>query len=960
VTEIQLGFAFVDEILTAARAIAAMPRFGRMPIWSIPPERMVLIAILASAALGGCERSQRSRGAREQEAAPDARVESAGALAFSGCHAVVDGPVCELPPDRALRIWLDAADAKRASFATDRGPLAAPEMRDVRGGSLARVVIPAQASWLRVRIGAERALALRVTEGVPVPDAVQRARDLREREKLDAAASLLEAEWGALPPSALGAALGVRARIELARGDVDRAEGTFLASIARHESEGRLSEAADDAFALVHTYIGARRFATARLLLARAARMCAAYPDGQARVAYYEGALARGTGDAGTALRRLRDAELLAARLGLTRLWVNAKRAYAGALMWLGRAPEAMAILVDLKGRDDLALPPCARADLIQTLGWNALVARESAPDAEAAARSLDPRPLLDEALALYDATCPNPRERASTLANLARAALQTGDLAAARARLRDARSAVTTLEPQVAVDCLAIEGALALASRDPASAVRVYERYALLAAGTGSVADELIAAEGRAAALAALRDVGGALAASAAAERLVESEARWVPLGEGRATFLTTREAGVRLHVELLLASGRPADAMAASRRAGRRLLASFAWTDALEHLEPQARARWDDAVAAYAQGRDAIEKDAAGDWALSVNALERAVEARHVQNASIRAALEETAAALLGADRGAGDASPPAPEGSDVELVYQPLRDGWVGFAVTRAGTRAVRLREIATDALPDALAAKLLAPFAGEIDGAARVSILAHARLAAIDFHALPWRGAPLGEHAVVDYPIDSPKRAAERGAPGALALVIADPNGDLPAARREARAIRPILGGAWSTEILEGSAADRHAALARMPRATLLHFAGHGAFAGRGGADSVLPLASEGAHTLGDVLALGHAPRFVVLSACESARTTRDPSSSGGLGIAQAFLLAGTETAIAAVRPVNDASAARLMSELYAALRGPAEADLARALADAQRAVRKADPALDGAAFRALRR
>jgi CHAT domain-containing protein len=53
------------------------------------------------------------------------------------------------------------------------------------------------------------------------------------------------------------------------------------------------------------------------------------------------------------------------------------------------------------------------------------------------------------------------------------------------------------------------------------------------------------------------------------------------------------------------------------------------------------------------------------------------------------------------------------------------------------------------------------------------------------------------------------------------------------------------------------------------------APLFHYAGHHRFAGAEGSESEL-LLSGATSSVGDVLTLSAAPRFVVLSACDSAR------------------------------------------------------------------------------------
>ena len=117
------------------------------------------------------------------------------------------------------------------------------------------------------------------------------------------------------------------------------------------------------------------------------------------------------------------------------------------------------------------------------------------------------------------------------------------------------------------------------------------------------------------------------------------------------------------------------------------------------------------------------------------------------------------------------------------------------------------------------------------------------------------------------------------------------------------------------------------ADHVEAVAReLPAADLLHYAGHGRFAGREGWGSSLPLARGGRLSIGDILALASVPSRVVLSGCDAAREGEEASAES-LGLAQAFVVAGATFAIAPVRPVSDALAARMSEALYGALAAP---------------------------------
>ena len=196
---------------------------------------------------------------------------------------------------------------------------------------------------------------------------------------------------------------------------------------------------------------------------------------------------------------------------------------------------------------------------------------------------------------------------------------------------------------------------------------------------------------------------------------------------------------------------------------------------------------------------------------------------------------------------------------------------------------------------------------------------------------------------------------------RGAPAPprrLALVVADPTGELAAARREAREVVASLGAsepAWTVRLLAGEEASSAALRQLLPAAGFFHFAGHATFGGLDGWEAILPLARGGRLGVADILTLARVPDDVVLSGCETARAG-GAGGAPGLGLAQAFLARGARTVIAAVRPVGDREAEALVTKLYRSLSTgipPGEA-----LRQAQIALAREEPLSDWAAFRLL--
>jgi CHAT domain-containing protein len=118
--------------------------------------------------------------------------------------------------------------------------------------------------------------------------------------------------------------------------------------------------------------------------------------------------------------------------------------------------------------------------------------------------------------------------------------------------------------------------------------------------------------------------------------------------------------------------------------------------------------------------------------------------------------------------------------------------------------------------------------------------------------------------------------------------------------------------------------------------------LLHFAGHGTFSQQGWSAG-LTLGDGRDLLASDVLAAPVVPDWVVLSGCSTAASR--PSMVESIGLAQAFLVAGSAEVVATTRPVEDAVAAQFSAAWHASLARTGDGGVA--YRDAVRAVSHED-------------
>lgn len=818
---------------------------------------------------------------------------------YAGCEAVlVPGPVCVLGPSRELRLWVGAPpEAGIEIRAAGRRIDAAGEL--VREGQRFTLTLPTAATSVAVLVAA-------------MPG---------------------RASWllSVAPPAS-----------KEARGPPRR--------LPRQPASRDLLREVQDKSVLVIADLDARRLAAVRATLDGLRLPSRAPAESRCLVSYSRVVLAEKEGDYRTALAEIQQTVETAERVGLGRYRWVAEQELALLLRGVGRSREAAQLFERLR-RTSGAWNACEEAELLNNQAWSALLARE------AGEAFPDPTRLLADALKTYE-TCKRvtSEKLANVLLNLALAHLQAGRLAQARDSLTQAHQVDPHPPLYHTLWSIDLDARLALGEGRTAAALALFDRLEKLAVAAGSPDGRLRAALGKARSQRSLGDQAEALATLREAEAMLDEQSLQIPIHEGRDLFMATRQAVVSLHVEILLDQGDDALALDAARHARSRLLRQVEHGDRLASLTAEQRARWENLLTAYQQRRTALEQRAKDDWKLPGDRLRQEQAARRVEAERVKELLDQ-AFLVLGAPGDPPGEGPPAPRSGELILAYHPLPHGWVGFAADGKRVTAHRF-ELPPEVLsrPEELARVLLHPFQVSIRQARRLRILASGLLQGVDFHALPFDGDVVLAGRPLVYGLDLPVAAAPARTPGGHALVVADPRSDLPGARAEARAVAAVLASGsrpWIAEELASGKASAAAVRGRLAGADLLHYAGHGTFSGVGGWESGLLLADETELTLGDFLALERLPAWVVLSGCDTGRSSTETPVEG-LGLAHAFLLAGSQAVVASTRPAADRTVPAFFTDLYR--QWDREPDLAVALQRAQLSWRQRNPGADWASFR----
>ncbi|PRP91720.1 CHAT domain protein [Enhygromyxa salina] len=866
-------------------------------------------------------------------------------IEFAGCRMVEpDGGPCLLAADRdaKLHVWIDVHAEAPLRILVDGQPRALESVA-VDGGQRLALALGPQAEHLRIegleprwREPFELTLA---REQVPeLVDAATRAARSGDPDQIREAIARIEEALDDLDGAARLAALQILRRL-LFGSPAALARTEEAAALA--DSLGRTRDLADCAAAAAYINLDMRNdLVAARRWVARLEQLDG--PEARAWAAYYGGLLASRTGDLGGAVQAFARARTQAARIGLFRDFLGASEMHAAVLAELGRGEQALA-----SARETLALGRAPgigcpdRARLLGNLAWTHLLLAE-----DGYAHDL-PRPLLLEQLELVNAKgeCPEPTDAMVARVNLAYVAL-------ADAEPEEAHEWLTSLPEEIP------------------SWLRAWVDEARARVGLETGRDELLpdfahrprpptelglrwtAAVREAQTLERFGVSDAAVNGYLDAERILDEASSTLGIDVGRELFLAGRSASLQGLVELLIARGRVDQALCQIRLARGRELRLIDQAARIVGLSPRDRERRRALLEEYLTLRDQLAAERREDWRFSAPQRVRRERRRHERSEAADALLDEAVRlAGAGVEVSSCDALAPARRGLAMIVPFEAREGAWLfvadheGVAVTPANT--------------ENLAAALASPqLQHKVAGAQRISVLAGGDSWSQSIHALAFGDGVVLDVAPVVYSLDLPVR--EETDPGQpLAVVVANPSEDLPEAQAEAEAVAAKLAGSgWSVRHHVGGEATRARLSADLAEASVLHYAGHGAYRGPSGWDAALLLSDEDVLGVTDVLALPRVPATIVLTGCETA-TVSDRTFAGGMNLGRAFVLAGASSVIAADGEVDDALARGVGELLHAELWAGTEAtDPGAALRRVLLRLRERDPSAQWQRFRVL--
>ena len=872
---------------------------------------------------------------------------------FAGCEEITASGRCRIEASSSIKVWVPAAKIEGVRLGAESVTVAAELVQDGL-----RFAVPV--SRLPVRLSVSTAQpagrwALDVQRYSAFPE-LARAQAHRRANRYDEAYEALVPALESANAALSAHAYGLRARVAIAEGNLRRALRDFETSIDLHERTGSVSSEVHDRFAMAYVLRLVGDFSRLHAVVEPVSRWSGPYPAGVEVAQYYRMMAAVGTHDYRRAVSLGKQALKYAARIDDRQIWRAASVLQIDVLRQLGRNAEARALLDEI-GHKAVGPSPCARA---MALGRQGRLLASLADDPASAQRA---KSILQESIRVFASKCKRPRQHAYAMAILGQLELRMGQPARAEALLAQSRARQREPGGPLAIARTSLEADLALYNRRFRKADNDFEKMRLQARlfGLEGYGPRTFIGQGQA--REAMGRLNDAIAAYRASETALERLSFRAPLGGGRETFLGARSTGAQHLIDLLLKLGRIDEAASAARRSRIRALRAVLGAAQLEGAPEAVRQQWYEVASRYRQRQtENLVHDGAGDvddWALSVETLRAEVKARRQRSEADRKLLDE-AMGRLGASLD-GPMAYAKPRRDELFLLYHRAGDSWAGFAIRPAHIRGQRIHLSSLDEMsPAELAERLLGPFAKEISEAARAHILVHGQLNRVDFHALPWRGRPLVASVAVSYGLDFPRRRSF-GPDVVRRALVADPTPELTATADEAQRTATLLRrNGWRVQRLsvQTTRAQMLQQLRDQPLG-LFHYAGHAYYGGFDGWESHLGRRTSPLLRVPDILTLPRAPVGVVLSGCETAADSANPGASG-LGLAQAFVLSGSDWVIASVRKIKDTDAHTVARTLYEEQRRAGHWDAAVLLSRAQARLADDGADVDWASVRVLTR
>ncbi|MDK3257011.1 CHAT domain-containing protein [Blastococcus capsensis] len=241
--------------------------------------------------------------------------------------------------------------------------------------------------------------------------------------------------------------------------------------------------------------------------------------------------------------------------------------------------------------------------------------------------------------------------------------------------------------------------------------------------------------------------------------------------------------------------------------------------------------------------------------------------------------------------------------------------------GFQSVENADQVAQLLDAAADQLAEGLLDQAVQLIRSA--GITHLGIVAAGALAGLPLAALPGPSGALADATTVEYLIGARARHAPDTTPEAAPITVAviDPTGDLPFAATELSAVRQ-----YAPDVITPpeAAGLRGWLLEQLPQATHLHLSCHARYEPTDPFASRLILGDGLTVTVSDLAAVPTPRLALVVASCCQTGIVDQRSADELVGLAQTFVAAGADSAVASLWEVDDAATSLLIGKFYGQL------------------------------------
>ncbi len=890
--------------------------FAREPAWRFclrffPPFLAILFVVLVLGVAWGCSSGCFGLDPPKPEIPLPLRVE------YAGCAEVFDNRICAVSSEnKTLKVWVETEPSADIRIDAGHGAkISSPTV--VEGGQRFEVTLGDEVDSLVVTAkngknqSNQKRLLLQHIAIQPVLETIEKARlsgDLQQ------AKSLLEKNLSALGDDATS----LEARMALSAGEMPQAISLFKESILRYRSKGRTLSAVYDACRLVYLLIiNQSDFVAAEEWIRFCEFADRSFVELAHRITYFRSLVALVVGRYRDALADISEAEAIVRRFDFSDRFLGILLHRTSILQQLGRLEEAKRVLdqIDDFFEKQPHSTPCQQSLVLENRAWLILLKLEAGES-----DATDPISLLLQARHIGE-TALNCEwnSRVNIILNLALAYIHKGQIGEADKELQRLENDKTALSLFYRVWQLDLEARIASMKGKHEAALMLFSELYQLGEAAMLLEVKWRATVGMAEVYIATNKTQRAIELLQESHNQASEAILRVPLGEGRAAFVAQRRRALTLYMELLLQKREIKEALWVARRARSSVLQSIITAARSPRLSSGTSEGHHVKVAKYVQQRDALRRKMKDLWQVPADKVTLVSQQHEAERATLRRLMDEAFSSEQNVVDNLWARPLPTPPESSLWLFYFDLGAKWIGFAMDSTQVEAITLPPVSIDSSQEVMSALLLDRFQTFIERNRRIEVVLPDGFQDIDFHTLPWPGGMLMHRKEVAYKldvfeqetVDKKEHESTHSSNAPVGLIVLDPRADLSGARSENEFIEKFVRHS-NFQILKGMSANATAFEKAVSGADFLYYAGHGTHTGAGGLESALLLSGQDTFEVGEILALRRVPQTVFLMGCETGMTGQD-SEGWGVGLAQAFLIAGSETVVGAVRPISDATA-----------------------------------------------